>query len=98
MFEFWLKIVLTSKNNMRYFNITTVSKLSAPRPTRRKALGGVYYFLGYFMSVVPNLPRAIAFIDGQNLFYAAQEAFGMLIQIMNPFACLGLSLKRKVGN
>jgi uncharacterized LabA/DUF88 family protein len=28
------------------------------------------------MRVQPAIPRAIAFVDGQNLFYAAKEAFG----------------------
>lgn len=45
----------------------------APRSTCREASGGVIFF------TVPQEPqhkRAISFVDGQNLFYAAKEAFG----------------------
>jgi hypothetical protein len=51
-------------------------KVSAPRPTRRKASGGVISFLRRFVSAEPRTKRAIAFIDAQNLFHAAKEAFG----------------------
>src|ERR1043166_8027088 len=46
----------------------------APRSTWRKPLGR-----GYSLPPVAKEPaskRAVAFIDGQNLYYAAKEAFG----------------------
>ena len=47
--------------------------LFAPRPTRRKASGGVIFAL---MPSEPTNKRAVIFIDGQNLFHSAKEAFG----------------------
>jgi uncharacterized LabA/DUF88 family protein len=35
-----------------------------------------YFFVGSKMPSEPAVKRAISFIDGQNLFYAAKEAFG----------------------
>ena len=49
---------------------------SAPRSTRRKASGGVISSLGGAMPVEPPTKRAVAFIDAQNHFHAAKEAFG----------------------
>jgi uncharacterized LabA/DUF88 family protein len=46
----------------------------APRPTCRKASGGVIRFTT--MPVEPTIKRAVVFVDGQNLFHAAREAFG----------------------
>lgn len=51
-------------------------KLFAPRLISRKASGGVIFFLGGLMPAEPQIKRAIAFVDGQNLFYAAKLAFG----------------------
>ena len=47
----------------------------APRPTRRKARAGLF-FQGSEMPSEPSIKRAVVFIDGQNLFHAAREAFG----------------------
>lgn len=33
---------------------------------------------------MPPFPRAVAFIDGQNLFYAAKEAFGYTYPNYDP--------------
>ena len=49
------------------------SDLFAPRPTRRKASGGVIFSA---MLTEPPIKRAVVFIDGQNLFHSAKEAFG----------------------
>jgi len=34
------------------------------------------YFLGFPVAIAPLDKRAVAFIDGQNLFFAARDAFG----------------------
>jgi uncharacterized LabA/DUF88 family protein len=47
-----------------------------PRPTRRKASGGVIFLWGLAMPIEPSLKRAITFLDGQNLFHSVKEAFG----------------------
>jgi uncharacterized LabA/DUF88 family protein len=53
---------------------------STPRRTRRKASGGVLLLVGLagetFVPAEPPVKRTIAFLDGQNLFYAAKNAFG----------------------
>jgi hypothetical protein len=58
----------------------TDGKVFSPRLTRRKtASGGVLLSGGQFMDAKhPQAvgARAIAFVDGQNLFYAAKDAFG----------------------
>jgi len=41
-----------------------------------KGLGWGYFFPGVAMPSVPSIKRAVAFIDGQNLFHGAREAFG----------------------
>jgi uncharacterized LabA/DUF88 family protein len=41
-----------------------------------QGLGRGYFFLALFMADAPSIKRAITFIDGQNLFYAAKDAFG----------------------
>jgi hypothetical protein len=33
-------------------------------------------FLGVSVPVEPSVKRTVAFVDGQNLFYAAKKAFG----------------------
>lgn len=48
------------------------------------------------MAVAPNLPRAIAFIDGQNLFYAAKEAFGYAYPSYEPL-CLSQAICKVQG-
>ncbi len=48
----------------------------APHPTSRKASGGVTFLRGYSVLPEPAIKRARAYIDGQNLFHAAKEAFG----------------------
>ncbi len=48
------------------------------------------------MSTEPDQKRAIAFIDGQNLFYAAREAFGHRYPNYDPQA-LALAICRKQG-
>ena len=46
-----------------------------PRPTRRKARAGLF-FREETKFVEPSDKRAIAFVDGQNLFRCAKTAFG----------------------
>lgn len=41
-----------------------------------KGLGRGYFFQGTPLTPEPADPRAVAFIDGQNLFHAVREAFG----------------------
>jgi len=41
-----------------------------------KGLGRGYFFQGDQLTPEPAHPRAVAFIDGQNLFHAVREAFG----------------------
>ena len=53
-----------------------IISISAPRSTRRKASGGVISFLGALLPAEPPTKRTVAFIDAQNLFHAAKEAFG----------------------
>jgi len=48
------------------------------------------------MAVAPSLPRAIAFIDGQNLFYAAKEAFGYAYPNYEPL-CLSRTICKASG-
>jgi uncharacterized LabA/DUF88 family protein len=48
----------------------------SPRRTSRKASGGVLFFRGLSVPVEPSVKRTVAFVDGQNLFYAAKKAFG----------------------
>ena len=38
------------------------------------------------MRVEPPIKRAIAFVDGQNLFYAAKQAFGYTYPNYDPLA------------
>lgn len=40
------------------------------------ASGGVIFLWGFALAFEPPVKRAVAFIDGQNLFHAAKEAFG----------------------
>jgi hypothetical protein len=55
----------------------TVSVLT-PRPTRRKARAGLF-FREETMLVEPSEKRAIAFVDGQNLFRCAKTAFNYFL-------------------
>jgi len=41
-----------------------------------KGPGGVIVFGGPFLSGEPPVKRAVAFFDGQNLFYSVRSAFG----------------------
>jgi hypothetical protein len=50
--------------------------LLPPRRTRRKALAGLFLGRQSMPPSEPSTKRAVAFVDGQNLFFAAQEAFG----------------------
>lgn len=43
------------------------------------------------MALAPNSPRVIAFLDGQNLFYAAKEAFGYAYPNYEPL-CLSQTI------
>ncbi len=54
---------------------------SAPHPTCRKASGGVILRGRWPMPSEPPVKRAFVFVDGQNLFHAAKEAFGYLYPI-----------------
>lgn len=54
----------------------------APRPTRRKASGGVIFLGGNQMPSEPLVKRAISFIDGQNLYHAAR-ARSVLLSVFN---------------
>src|SRR5207249_3390807 len=47
-----------------------------PRLTRRKASAGVIFFPNRIMPAEPATKRTVAFIDGQNLFHMARQAFG----------------------
>ena len=60
-----------------------IISISAPRPTRRKASGGVI-LLG--MASEPSANRAIVFFDGQNLYHGAKEAFGYTYPNFDPAA------------
>ncbi|MFP4029608.1 MAG: hypothetical protein ACLFWL_17655 [Candidatus Brocadiia bacterium] len=48
----------------------------APRRISQTASGGVLFLGNDAMPPEPNEKEAIAFIDGQNLFHSAKEAFG----------------------
>src|SRR5262249_30186560 len=52
-----------------------ILRLLLSRLTRRKASAGLF-FLTPFMPVEPLFKRTIAFVDGQNLFHNARNAFG----------------------
>ena len=45
-----------------------------PRPTRHKA--GLFTYGGSGVFAEPSGKRAVAFVDGQNLYHAARQAFG----------------------
>ena len=62
----------------KYDRIIIIISVLAPRPTRRKASGGVIFYGGPQMSSEPLVKRAVAFIDGQNLYHAARESFGYM--------------------
>ena len=44
------------------------------------------FFPGSYMPPEPAVKRAYAFVDGQNLFYAAKEAFGCVYPNYDPVA------------
>ncbi len=48
----------------------------APRSTRRRPRAGLLVFSEALPCLLSHLTRTIAFVDGQNLFHAAKEAFG----------------------
>jgi len=48
------------------------------------------------MAVVPTSPRAMVFIDGQNLFYAVKEAFGYVYPNYEPL-CLAQKICKAQG-
>ena len=48
------------------------------------------------MAVAPTSPRAMVFIDGQNLFYAAKEAFGYVFPNYEPL-CLAQKICKAQG-
>ena len=56
---------------------------SAPRPTRRKASGGVILLS---VATEPDTKHAIVFFDGQNLYHGAKEAFGYTYPNYDPAA------------
>ena len=39
---------------------------------------GVIFLQGGFVLIEPQIKRAVAFVDGQNLFHAAKTAFGYI--------------------
>lgn len=47
-----------------------------PPPDLPKGPGGVIHFWAVLMPPEPTIKRAVAFVDGQNLFFAARRAFG----------------------
>ena len=55
------------------YRYSCVEMLPGRRAVRRLGRG---YFQGVIMPQAPAKPRSIAFVDGQNLFNAAKEAFG----------------------
>jgi uncharacterized LabA/DUF88 family protein len=59
---------------------------SSPRRTSRKASGGVLFYGGENVPAEPPVKRVVAFIDGQNLFYAAKKAFGHQFPNYDPKA------------
>ena len=69
---------------------------SAPRLICRKASGGVIFSLAPAMTNEPPAKRAVAFIDGQNLFHAAKDAFGCKHPDFDPRR-LALAVCRKAG-
>jgi hypothetical protein len=56
----------------------------APRSISSRASGGVILLRGARMRSEPALKKTIAFIDGQNLFHAAKEAFGFTYPNYDP--------------
>ncbi len=59
---------------------------SSPRRTSRKASGGVLFLGGLTVAIEPPLKGTVAFLDGQNLFYAAKKAFGYRFPNYDPKA------------
>jgi len=68
-----------------------------PRRTSRKASGGVLFFGGLSVPVEPSVKRTVAFVDGQNLFFAAKKAFGHRFPNYDPRPLLTRSLGAGVG-
>ncbi len=58
----------------------------SPRRISRKASGGVLFLGGLAVPAEPPVKRTAAFIDGQNLFYAAKKAFGYRFPNYDPKA------------
>jgi hypothetical protein len=58
----------------------------SPRRTSRKASGGVLFLGGLSVPVEPSVKRTVAFVDGQNLFYAVKKAFGHRFPNYDPKA------------
>jgi len=58
----------------------------SPRRTSRKASGGVLFLGGLTVPLEPSVKRTVAFVDGQNLFYAAKKAFGSRFPNYDPKA------------
>lgn len=50
------------------------------------------------MAEIPVVPRAVAFVDGQNLFYAAKEAFGYTWPNYDPVALADMICRKQGWN
>ena len=63
---------------MSFYSILLLKALFWYLPPAGPAFGPLagLFFVGQHMPAEPTTKRAIAFFDGQNLFYAAKEAFG----------------------
>ncbi len=67
------------------------SREIAPRPTclrstKPQALGGVIFCRRFGVPREPSVKRTAVFVDGQNLFHAAKEAFGCHYPNYNIYA------------
>ena len=56
----------------------------SPLDQLERASGGVLFFRGLFVPQEPPRKRTIAFVDGQNLYYAVKNAFGYTFPNYDP--------------
>ena len=59
---------------------------------------GLFFYGGCQMPSEPLIKRAVAFIDGQNLYHAARESFGYTYPNFDVKALSQLFAGAKVGN
>lgn len=77
----WLQLL----HGLTTEHLRTIQIPLTPRPTRRKASGGVIFW-GSTVPAEPTVKRAVALVDGQNLFHAARQAFGYSFPNCDPRA------------